>query len=180
MQTGHASFRSWCAACVQGRGRAERHQGEGHKELEDWSKVPVGSWDYCSLGARNRISGGGTVWRQSGPGDARWSDQVNFCSLNSRKTSRSPVVRRWWRLDTLGYHRVVFRCDNELHILALLEAVKLALTGDVVQETSAEGDPIQRCCRKFSECRHRACQINQTGGGVSFGCGGASGPCMIC
>ena len=23
--TGHASFRSWCAACVQGRGRAERH-----------------------------------------------------------------------------------------------------------------------------------------------------------
>ena len=24
----NASFRSWCAACVQGRGRAERHQGE--------------------------------------------------------------------------------------------------------------------------------------------------------
>ena len=53
--TGHASFRSWCAACVQGRGRAERHQGEGRKELEDGSKVPVFSWDYCFLGARNRI-----------------------------------------------------------------------------------------------------------------------------
>ena len=35
-------------------------------------------------------------------------------------------------LDTSGYHRVVFRCDNELR------AVKLAWTGDVVQETSAE------------------------------------------
>ena len=44
-------------------------------------------------------------------------------------------------LDTLGYHRVVFRCDNEPSILALLRAVKLAWTGDVVQETSAEGDP---------------------------------------
>ena len=33
--TEHASFRSWCAACVQGRGRAERHHGEGRKELED-------------------------------------------------------------------------------------------------------------------------------------------------
>ena len=44
-------------------------------------------------------------------------------------------------LDTLGYHRVVFRCDNEPSILALLRVVKLAWTGDVVQETSAEGDP---------------------------------------
>ena len=44
-------------------------------------------------------------------------------------------------LDTSGYHRVVFRCDNEPSILALLRAVKLAWTGDVVQETSAEGDP---------------------------------------
>ena len=44
-------------------------------------------------------------------------------------------------LDTLGYHRVVFRCHNEPSILALLQAVKLAWTGDVVvQETSAEGD----------------------------------------
>ena len=40
-------------------------------------------------------------------------------------------------LDTLGYHRVVFRCDTEPSILALLRAVKLAWTGDMVQETSA-------------------------------------------
>ena len=44
-------------------------------------------------------------------------------------------------LDTLGYHRVVFRCDNESSILSLPRAVMLARTGDVVQETSAEGDP---------------------------------------
>ena len=44
-------------------------------------------------------------------------------------------------LDNLGYHRVVFRCDNEPSILALLRALRLAWTGDVVQETSVEGDP---------------------------------------
>ena len=30
--TGHASFRSWCASCMQGRGRAGRHQWKGPKE----------------------------------------------------------------------------------------------------------------------------------------------------
>ena len=41
-------------------------------------------------------------------------------------------------LDNSGYRRVVFRCDNEP---ALLRTVKLAWNCDVVQETSAEGDP---------------------------------------
>ena len=42
------------------------------------------------------------------------------------------------------------------------------------------------CCRKFSKCRQRACQIDQSGGGVSFGCGGESTPrsvdvaCAVC
>ena len=44
-------------------------------------------------------------------------------------------------LDTLGYRRVVFRSDNEPSILSLLRAVKVAWTGDAVQETSVEGDP---------------------------------------
>ena len=33
--TGRASFRSWCVALVQGRGRAERRQSEGRKERKD-------------------------------------------------------------------------------------------------------------------------------------------------
>ena len=34
-----------------------------------------------------------------------------------------------------------FQCDNEPSILSLLRAVKLAWTGDAVQETSAEDGP---------------------------------------
>ena len=36
---------------------------------------------------------------------------------------------------------MVFRSDNEPSILSLLRAVKLAWTGEAVQESSAEGDP---------------------------------------
>ena len=147
--TGHASFRSWCAACVQGRGRAEGHQGEGRKKLQDGSKVPAVSWDYCFLGARNRTTEAEVEKR----GDSRvlvMHDGVTksiFARLSPAKRSRFPkccekVVKMIVKdLDTLRYHRVVFRCDNEPSILALLRAVKLAWTGDVVQETSAEGDP---------------------------------------
>ena len=80
-------------------------------------------------------------------------------------------------LDTLGYHRVVFRCDNELSILALLRAVKLAWTGDVVQETSAEGDPQSNGAAESSvnvvkgHFRSIKLAVEST-----FGCGGASRP----
>ena len=146
--TGHASFRPWCAACVQGRGRAERHQGEGRKELEDGSKVPIVSWDYCFLGARNRISEADVKQRGDSPVLVMHDGVTKsiFAPLIPAKGVDLPscekVVKMIVRdLDTLGYYRVVFRCDNEPSILSLLGAVRLAWTGDVVQETSAEGDP---------------------------------------
>ena len=132
---------------VQGRGRVERHQAQARKELEDGSKVTVVSWDHCFLGARNRTSDAEVeTWRQSGSGDARWSDKVNLCSFDSEKGVDFPSCKKVVKmivkdLDTLGYHRVVFRSANEPSILSLLRVVKLAWTGDVVQETSAAGDP---------------------------------------
>ena len=85
------------------------------------------------------------------------------------------MLKIWTFWDTTG---VVFRCDNEPSILALLKAVKLACTGEVLQETSADPS-IQRRCRKFSKCRQRTCQIDQTGSGVSFECRSTSRPCSV-
>ena len=49
------------------------------RSFEDGSKVPVVSRDYCFLGARNRATEVEVEQRgQSGSGDARWSDQVEF------------------------------------------------------------------------------------------------------
>ena len=145
--TGHASFRSWCAACVQGSGRAERHQGEGRKELEDGSKVPVVSWDCCFFGTGNCTSEAEVEQR----GDCHvlvMHDGVTksiFAPLIPPKGVHFPSCEKVVKtivevLVTVGYHRVVFRSDNEPSILSLLRAVKLAWT-DAVQETSAEGDP---------------------------------------
>ena len=97
--TGHAIFRSRCAACVQGRGRAERHQGEGHKELEDGSKVPVVSWDYCFLGARNRISEAeGEVEERGDSPVLVMHDGVTksiFAHLIPAKELTSQAAKRW-------------------------------------------------------------------------------------
>ena len=130
------------------RGRAERHQGEDRKELEDGSKVLVVSWDYCFLGARNRTTKAEVEQRGDSPvlvihdGVTKLifahlipAEGVDFQSCEK-------VVKMIVKdLDTSGDHTVLFRCDNEPSTFVLLRAVKLAWTGDVVQETSAEGDP---------------------------------------
>ena len=60
---------------------------------------------------------------------------------------------------------MVFRCDTEPSILALLRAVKLAWTGDVVQETSAESDP-QSNGSAESSVNVVTGHVDQAGGGV--------------
>ena len=129
--TGHACFRSWCAACVQGRGRAVGHQGEGRKEFEDGSKVPIVSWDYCFLGARNRISEVEVEHLCDGPVLVMHDGVTKsiFAHLIPAKGVDFPSCEKVVKmivkdLDTLGYHRVVFRCDNEPSILSLLRAVR--------------------------------------------------------
>ena len=112
--TGQATFLSWCAACVQGRGRAERHQGDGRKELEDGSKIPVVSWNHCFFGSRNPIGVTKSIYAHLIPAKG-----VDFPSCEK-------VVKMIGKdLDNLGCNRVVFRCDNVPSILAFLRQVKL-------------------------------------------------------
>ena len=173
-------FSHGSAACVKGRGPAERHQGEVRKEPEDGSKVPDVSWDYCFLGARNRTSEAEVEQRGDSPVLVMHDGVTKsiFAHLIPAKGVDFPSCEKVVKmivkdLDTLGYHRVVFRSDNEPFILSLLRTVKLAWTGHVVQETSAEGDPQ---FNGASKCRQRACQIDQTGSGVSFECRSSNRP----
>ena len=73
-------------------------------------------------------------------------------------------------LDNMGHHRLVFWCDNEPFILALLRAVKLAWIGDVVQETSAEVDPQSNGTAEYAvNIVKRHVSLTNFCGGVSFG-----------
>ena len=118
------------------------------KAAKSLRMVPVVSRDYCFLGARNRTSEAEVEQR----GDSAvlvMHDGVSkssFAHLIPAKGVDFPSCEKVVKmivkdLDTLGYHRVEIRSDNEPSILSLLRAVKLAWTGDAVQETSAEGDP---------------------------------------
>ena len=58
-------------------------------------------------------------------------------------------------LDSLEYRRVVFRCDNELSILALLRAVELVWQWSSARNVCRGRPAVQRRCRKFGEKRHQ-------------------------
>ena len=149
-----------CSLCPRVCGRAERHQGEGRKELGDGSKVPVVSRDCCRTSETDL--------------EQRGDIPILVAHLIPAKGVEFPSCEKVVKmivqdLHNLGYHRVVSRSDNEPSILSLLRAVKLAWTGDVVQETSAEGDPQSNGAAESSpNVAKRACQIDQTGRGVSF------------
>ena len=78
--TGHASFpvvvSSVCASA-----RSRLRDTTGNLKTAQRSHVV----DYCFLEAKNRTNEvrGRTTWRQSCSGGARWSHQVNFCSIAS-------------------------------------------------------------------------------------------------
>ena len=108
----------------------------------------VVSWDCCFLGARNRTSDAEVEQGGDSPVLVMHDGVTKsiFAHLIPAKLVDFPSCEKVVKmiaedLENLGYNRVVFRCDNEPSILALPRAVQLAWTGDVVQETSTEGDP---------------------------------------
>ena len=58
-------------------------------------------------------------------------------------------------LDSLGYRRVVFRCDKEPSTLALLRAVLLAWQWGSTRNVCRGRHAVQRRCRRFGKKRHQ-------------------------
>ena len=137
-----------CSLCPRGVVEPKDTREMAARSSKMGSKVPVVSWDYCFIGAKNRTSEVEVEQRGYSP-FLVMHDSVTksiFAHLIPAKGVAFPSCEKVVKmsvkdLDTLGYRKVVFRCDNEPAILSLLRAVKLAWSGDVVQETSAEGDP---------------------------------------
>ena len=162
-----------CSLCPRARSSRETPR-EGRKELEDGSKVPVVSWDYCFFGARNRTTeaeveqGGDSPVLVMHDGVTKSVCAHLIPAKGVDFPSCEKVVKRIVKdLDTSGYHRVVFRSANGPSILSLLRAVKLGWTGDMVQQTSAAGDPQSNGAAESSvNAVKRTCQIDQTGSGI--------------
>ena len=51
--SGHAVYRSWCAACVEGRGVGGQHRIEPLEQQERERTTPIVAFDYCFLTQEN-------------------------------------------------------------------------------------------------------------------------------
>jgi len=144
---GHVVFRSWCPSCVRGRGREGRHAAVHHED----SEIPVISFDYCYLSsrgcARDQPEGDGDHEQQN-PVLVMWDSKSKglYGHVVFAKGVDNPMTDRAVSLivddlNSTGYKRAVIRSDNEPAITALLRLVARRWMGEVVPESSAEGDP---------------------------------------
>ena len=70
--------------CARARSSRERPGTQGRKKFDDVSKIPVLSWDYSFLGARNRINEAEAEQRGDSPVLVMHDGvtEVDFCSFD--------------------------------------------------------------------------------------------------
>ena len=137
---GHATYRSWCRACVAGRGRSKYHR---RIDREDVNCVPVVSMDYGFLGPQCELCEGDDT-----------QVLLTFLGLRDRK-SRSiagltvphkgpdngyPVSRVVRQLDEWGRGDVILRSDQEPAIEQLKRCIKEKRAESTALEHTARGD----------------------------------------
>ena len=137
---GHCNYRSWCRACVAGRGRSDAHVTDG---LSDENALPTVAIDYAYLG--DPAQGGedkASPIRVLRSGRDRWTYSEVFPSKgvqNSWCAKRLAV-----ELAALPWPRFILKSDQEPAILALkAEALKVLMVlaeKEVVLEESPVGD----------------------------------------
>ena len=129
----HVPYRSWCRACVAGRGRSFQHKASGQE-----STVPVVSMDYLYFNERADGPGLPTVVLRD-----RHSKAILSHLLPCKGTTGSTYPKRAVLKDLaflLGYKKLILKNDQEASIKALSLAVRNGSSGEIVPEESPRGD----------------------------------------
>ena len=131
-EVSHVPYRSWCRACVAGRGRAFQHKASGQE-----STVPVVSMDYLYFNERTDGPGLPTVVLRD-----RHSKAIFSHLLPCKGTTGSTYPERAVLKDLafLGYKKLILKNDQEVSIKALSQAVRNGFSGEIVPEESPKGD----------------------------------------
>ena len=130
----HLPLRSWCSACVRGRGLSLGHHKVDAKTKEA-EQIPTVSLDWVFFG-NPRIEH--TIRCQcSSCGIARVkvSGVTQYCR---RVVYPYPAKALMNDLDFMGYKRIVLKSDQEPSIVALCDAVKSGWHGEI--EASPKGE----------------------------------------
>ena len=130
--SGHAVYRSWCAACVEGRGVGGQHRIELLKEEKRERTTPIVAFDYGFTTLENADAFPILIWRDSRYGQT--------CCERKGLTAYFISFLVGFVKD-LGFRRNILKCDNEPSTQALQDAVIHACVGvEVIPQGPLEGD----------------------------------------
>ena len=133
--SGHAVYKSWCAACVEGRGVGGEHRIELLEEEEREMTTPIVAFDYrfrtqenadtfAILVCRDSRNGqtGATCCERKGP--TAYSISFHFLLVSSK---------------ILVFRRIILKCDDEPSTNALQDAVIHSCVGvEVISQRPPE------------------------------------------
>ena len=126
--SGHAVYRSWCAACVEGRIALL-------EEEERERTSPIVDFDYAFLTQENADTFPILICR-----DSRCGQTGATCCERNGPTAYSISFLVGF-IKNLGFRRIILKCDNEPSTKALQDAVIHACIGvEVIPQGPLEGD----------------------------------------
>ena len=133
--SGHAVYRNWCAACVEGRGVGGQHRIELLEEEERGRTTPIVAFYYGFLTQENADTFPILICR-----DSRYGQTGATCCERKSPTAYSISFLVGFIKD-LGFRRIFLKCDNEPSTKALQDAVIHACAGvEVIPQGPPEGD----------------------------------------
>ena len=114
--SGHAVHRSWCAACVEGRGVGGQHRIQLLEAEERERTTPIVAFDYGVLTQENAHTFPILICR-----DSRYGQTGATCCERKGPTAYSiPFLVGF--IKDLGFRRIILKCDNEPSSKALQDA----------------------------------------------------------
>ena len=121
--SGHAVYRSWCAACVEGRGVGGQHRIELLEEEERERTTPIVAFDCGFLTQEIADTFPILICR-----DSRYGQKGATCCEQKSPTAYSISFLVGFIKD-LGFRRINLECDSEPSTKALQDALIQACAG---------------------------------------------------
>ena len=141
--SGHAVYRSWCAACVEGRGVGGQHRIELLEEEERERTTPIVAFDYGFMKQENADTFPILICP-----DSRYGQTGATCCERKGPTARS-ISFLVGLIKDLVFRRIILKCDNEPSTKALQDAVIHACVGvEVIPQGPPEGDHMAKAVRE--------------------------------
>ena len=132
--SGHAIYRSWCAACVEGQGVGGQHRIELLEEERERT-TPIVAFDYGFLTLENADTFPILICR-----DSRYGQTGATCCERKGPTAYSFSFLVGFIKD-FGFRRIILKCHNEPSTKAPQDAVIHPCVGvEVIPQGPPEGD----------------------------------------